>query len=95
MMKSRGTESSYLLAQSAMANLKAAVYQVLAEAPTEGLKNSDIGRMLGIYMGHVEHEGHISRTLLALMEAEGVVEQDKDTKAWRLKTYPAEQRTEK
>ena len=57
----------YLLAQTAMAQLKAAVHQVLGSAPAAGLKNSDIGRLLGIYMGHAEHEGHIPRTLLALM----------------------------
>ena len=78
----------YLLAQTAMAQLKAAVHQVLSHGPEVGLKNSDIGRLLGIYMGHVEHEGHIPRTLLAIMEAEGVVEQDKDTKAWRLRSHP-------
>ena len=38
-------------------------------------------------MGHVEHEGHIPRTLLALMEAEGVVQQDKATKLWSLSVH--------
>lgn len=58
------------------------------------MRNIDVGRALGIYMGHVEHEGHIPRTLLAIMEAEGVVEQDKATKTWRLSTVagkPADQ----
>jgi hypothetical protein len=81
-------DQPYLLAQTAMAQLKAAVHQVLTKGPQDGLKNSDIGRLLGIYMGHVEHEGHIPRTLLAIMESEGVVEQDKETKAWRLRLYP-------
>lgn len=36
-------------------------------------------------MGHVEHEEHIPRTLLAMMEAEGIVEQDPETKFWRLR----------
>jgi hypothetical protein len=81
-------DQPYLLAQTAMAQLKAAVHQVLTQGPEDGLKNSDIGRLLGIYMGHVEHEGHIPRTLLAIMESEGVVEQDKETKAWRLRSYP-------
>jgi hypothetical protein len=83
------TDQAYVQAQSAMAQLKGAIYLVLGAAPAEGLKNADIGRMLGIYMGHVEHEGHISRTLLSLMESEGVVEQDKESKAWRLKRYPS------
>jgi hypothetical protein len=78
----------YRLAQAAIAQLKGAIHQVLGGAPEAGLKNVDIGRLLGIYMGHVEHEGHIPRTLLSAMESEGVVEQDKETKAWRLRSYP-------
>jgi hypothetical protein len=78
----------YLLAQAAIAQLKGAIHSVLAHAPEGGVKNVDIGRLLGIYMGHVEHEGHIPRTLLAIMESEGVVEQDKETKAWRLRSSP-------
>jgi hypothetical protein len=83
-IESGSRSSPYFLAQTAMAQLKAAIHQVLAEAP-QGLKNSEIGRLLGIYMGHVDHEGHIPRTCLALMESEGVVEQDKQTKLWKLK----------
>ncbi len=76
---------SYLLAQDAMAKLRSAVHMILETVPS-GLSNARIGRSLGIYSGHVGHEGHISRTILALMEAEGVVEQDKVTKLWRLRT---------
>lgn len=79
----------YLMAQEAVAQLKAAIHMLLANSP-EGLKNSDVGRALGIYRGHVEHEGHIPRTLLAMMESEGVVEQDKETKVWSLKSYPVD-----
>ena len=70
--------SAYFMAQMTIA--------LLRDAPDDGLKNSQIGRQLGIYMGHVEHEGHIPRTLLAIMESEGVVEQDEATKHWRLTT---------
>lgn len=77
---------SYRDAQIAMANLKAAVRFVLANA-TDGLTNAQVGRTLGIYGGHVGHEGHISRTLLALLESEGVAEQDPGTKCWRLKNH--------
>ena len=59
-------KDAYHLAQNAMADLKAAVYSLLEGAPPEGLTNAQIGRRLGIYAGHVEHEGHIPRTLLAL-----------------------------
>jgi hypothetical protein len=76
---------AYPIAQEAMSKLRSSVYILLKQAPSEGLKNSEIGRALGIYSGHVGHEGHISRTILALMEAEGVVEQIADTKCWRLR----------
>lgn len=77
--------SPYLKAQMAIAHLKAAVHETLKSAPAEGLKNVEIGRRLGIYMGHIEHEGHIPRTILGMMEAEGVVEQDEQTKLWKLR----------
>ncbi len=76
--------SPYLKAQMAIAHLKAAVHETLQSAPEGGFKNVEIGRKLGIYMGHVEHEGHIPRTILAMMESEGVVEQDEQTKCWKL-----------
>jgi hypothetical protein len=76
---------AYHTAQRAMADLKAAVLRILASAPPSGLTNAEIGRTLGIYAGHVGHQGHISRTLLALMESEGVTEQDADTKRWKVK----------
>ena len=76
---------AYHLAQTALADLKSAVYLVWESAPDSGLSNADIGRSLGIYAGHVGHEGHISRTLLGLLESDGVVEQDSDSKMWTLK----------
>ncbi len=80
-------QGAYQIAQRAMADLKAAIYTVLREAPSEGLTNAEIGRTLGIYAGHVEHEGHISRTLLALMEKESVVQQDTESKRWTLRPH--------
>jgi hypothetical protein len=68
-----------------MADLKAAIYLLLRDGPAEGLRNANIGRSLGIYTGHVEHEGHIPRTLLALMEKEGVVQQHQQTKLWTIR----------
>ena len=56
----------------------------LVDAGPDGLSNAQIGRRLGIYTGHKGHEGHIPRTLLAIMEAEHVVEQDNERKLWRL-----------
>jgi hypothetical protein len=81
------TLAPYQVAQRAMADLKGAIYDLLAANIDRPLKNAEIGRSLGIYSGHVEHEGHISRTLLEIMKAEGVVEQDADTKLWSLKKY--------
>jgi hypothetical protein len=79
---------AYRLAQRAMADLKSAICQLLLSTEgTSGLTNSAIGRLLGIYHGHVRHEGHIPRTLLAVMEAEGVVEQDPTTKRWRVRKH--------
>ena len=81
------SDEPHILAQLAMSQLKSAIYLLLKDAKSGGMKNSEIGRSLGIYTGHVEHEGHIPRTLLSIMEAEGVVEQDKETKLWSLKKF--------
>jgi hypothetical protein len=75
----------YRTAQHAIADLKVAILQTLEDGPPEGLSNAVIGRGLGIYMGHVGHEGHIPRTLLAVMESEGVVVQDAENKLWRIR----------
>jgi hypothetical protein len=82
--------NQYLLAQRAIADLKGAIYDVLRGAPKDGLRNADIGRMLGIYKGHIGHEGHISRALLEMMSSEGIVEQ-LDEKRWRLKSHPTDE----
>ena len=82
---------AYQDAQHAMAILKAAVYRILLDAGAGGMKNVEIGRALGIYAGHVRHEGHIPRTLLAIMEGEGVTEQDPESKAWRLRKSPPDE----
>jgi hypothetical protein len=80
---------AYQHAQRALAGLKHAVFLTLANAPAGGLKNSEIGRALGIYGGHVGHQGHMSRTILHWMQSEGTVEQDARTKAWRLREFAA------
>ena len=84
-------EHPYHMAQRAIADLKASVRCLIEAGPSEGLKNVELGRTLGIYAGHVGHEGHISRTILALLESEGVVEQDEGTKRWRLRQHSTEQ----
>lgn len=79
----------YSVAQRALADLKSAIYTLLLEAQPHGLTNAQLGRKRGIYMGHVGHEGHIPRTLLAVMENEGVVQQDKESKRWVIRQHDA------
>ncbi|WDF78408.1 hypothetical protein PQ469_00110 [Mucilaginibacter sp. KACC 22773] len=81
----KNKQQAYSMAQTAIADLKSAVYIILETADDDGMTNADIGRTLGIYQGHIKHEGHIPRTLLGIMEHEGVVEQVEDTKKWKLK----------
>jgi hypothetical protein len=82
-MTVQNTDQPYLLAQTAMAQLKSAVHMVLSAAAEAGLRNSDISRLLGIYMGP-DQKGRIPRKLLEIMEAEGVAKQDEKTEIWRL-----------
>lgn len=77
------------MARDAIAKLKGAERTALECGPDEGLRNVDIGKALGIYAGHVDHVGHISRTILAMLESEGVVEQTGEDKLWKLKRYPS------
>jgi hypothetical protein len=77
-----------------MADLKAAVYATLKAGPPEGMRNADIGRILGIHVGHFRHEGHIPRTLLAIMEGEDVVQQDPQTKLWTISIHRASDTSE-
>jgi hypothetical protein len=74
----------YRVAQLAMAELKSAVRMIIEASGVSGITNAQVGRSLGIYGGHVGHEGHVSRTLLAMLEEEGVVFQEPDSKIWRL-----------
>lgn len=80
--------SPYEKAQLAITQLKGAIHELLETGPDSGLRNADIGRALGIYAGHQGHEGHVPRTILAIMEREGVVLQDSGTKCWRLSMRP-------
>lgn len=86
----KNSSEAYKLAQVAIADLKAAIHMVMGDAPDGGLSNAKIGRALGIYQGHVGHEGHIPRTLLAFMQNEGVVEQNPETKKWALRKQAEE-----
>lgn len=76
----------YQQAQHAVAELKSAVLRLLVSAGKDGLRNSQVGRALGIYAGHVRHEGHISRTVLAMLESEGLLRQEPVSKKWFAKS---------
>ena len=82
------TIESYKTAQRAVADLKGAILEVLAQCSESGISNASLGRALGIYTGHSSgQEGHISRTLLEMMKNEGVVKQDEKTKTWSIIQY--------
>lgn len=78
----KNSVEAYTRAQRALVDIKVAIHQLLEAS--DGLTNAEIGRALGIYHGHKGHEGHIPRTLLAIMEEEGVAKQDATTKRWYL-----------
>ena len=74
----------FLTAQKGLVEIKSAVLGYLKLNADRSLKNVEIGRALGIYGGHVGHEGHISRLALELLKADGLVDQSPD-KSWHLK----------
>jgi DNA-binding IclR family transcriptional regulator len=78
----------YRRAQLAVAELKSAVVSLLEEHGS-GMTNAVVGRSLGIYGGHKGHEGHISRTLLAMLETEGLVQQNDADQSWTIRTHVA------
>lgn len=77
--------SLYTRAQRAMAELKGVVYELVAASGPDGLSNAEIGRSLGIYQGHVRHQGHVSRTILAMLQAEQVLQQNRSNKRWTVR----------
>ncbi len=80
---------AYRRAQRAIAELKSATVDLLATAGPEGLRNAQIGRLLGIYQGHVRHQGHISRTILEMLQADGIAEQVGQGGPWQIRQQDA------
>jgi hypothetical protein len=76
----------YRRAQLAIAELKSAVVAYLERAQ-RGVTNAELGRSLGIYGGHKGHEGHISRTVLGMLEGEGVVQQNEADRTWTMRVH--------
>lgn len=65
----------------------AALAEAVQEATGESVELAYVdqdytGEALEIYGGHIGHEGHISRTVLAMLEQEGVVAQNAASKRW-------------
>ncbi len=78
-------KTPYHIAQRGLTDLKAAIYLILKNGPEEGIRNVDVGRTLGISYGHSgKHQDHIPRTMIEIMQSEGVVTQDQKTKKWKL-----------
>jgi hypothetical protein len=77
---------AYDMAQEAVTLMKGAILRLLAKHP-EGLKATDIGRMLGVNGDAFAkgQEGWFQWTILKIMEAERTVEQVKDRGPWRIK----------
>jgi hypothetical protein len=77
---------AFRLAQESVALMKAAIYKLLANHP-EGLKNSYIGRALGVNADFIDdQQGWFSYTVLKMMEIDRTVEQTKARGPWRLTT---------
>ena len=73
----------YTRAQAAITEIESAILELLTANPS-GLTNSEIGRRLGIYFGHDGHEGHISRSILAVMQTKGIVRQQSKRGPWEI-----------
>ena len=72
----------YGMAQDGINRIKSAILGLIIQAGDDGMRNVEIGKSLGVYSGHTagEHEGHISRSLLNILQNEGMVEQRTDKK---------------
>ena len=77
----------YQVTQRSRSDLKASARLLIESASSQVLTNVETGRTPRIYSGHAGHEGHIPRTILALLENEGVVDQDKKMECWRFRVH--------
>lgn len=81
-MKGKVNEEYYSLAQSGLSDLKEAVYNLLNDNQN-GLKGSDIGRLLGIHKGFTKggHTGWVTRIVLERLREDKKVTRD-HKKTW-------------
>ena len=68
----------YSQSQQAIAILKSCIYRVLEESGDTGLRNSEISTKLGIRTADGSSKDWITRTVLAMMEREEVVQKVSD-----------------
>ena len=83
-------KKAYGMAQSALAELKTAVFVLLEEAGGAGLRNVDIGKRLGIHCGPEGRRGHLSRAVLEILSNDGTIRQ-LDNKRWAVNCMPEEE----
>jgi len=69
------------LVERALSELRGVVHAKLLENK-DGLTNAQLGRSLGLYMGHVGHQGCVSRTILEMLKENEMAWQDPATKRW-------------
>ena len=79
------TTDHYRRAQVALADLKAAARGVLLSAPSDGLADDDVGRLLGLNALSGTADGQLTRTILGVLEAEGVATKDEGER-WHFRT---------
>ena len=76
---------AFAKAQEALALTKEAILRVLSQYPN-GLKNSEIGRLLGVNADFLEEQsGWFCYTVLKIMEMDRSVEQTVPKGPWKLK----------
>ncbi|MBS1723813.1 MAG: hypothetical protein JSS66_12775 [Armatimonadetes bacterium] len=77
---------AYEMAQEAVTLMKSAIIRVLLEHP-DGLRNSEIGRLLGVNADFIEgNDGWFQYTVLKIMELDRTVEQKKPRGPWTLRS---------
>ena len=75
----------YERAQIAMAQLKSLALTLVAQNPESGLRQTDIGRMLGIHATpDGQQQGWVAGYLMQLLENEGLVERESQRAPWLL-----------
>jgi hypothetical protein len=84
---------AYALSQESVRLMKEAIMRVLLAYP-EGLKNSEIGRLLGVNADFLDdQQGWFCYTILKIMEQEKIVEQTESRGPWKLQQIVKKNKT--